>query len=291
MEVSHVSQGNHESIATVDITTSHDEQPTEALALTLTAYAIHPNSPMRLVPATTSRDWIDATHNQFARRCLPLLIANQAGWFILNSHALRVTWDGSDALEGLTLEWLSGDPPYPAVSHFGHGILTWTLPYLFRTPPGYQLLARGPSNWPKDGIFALEGLVETDWSVATFTMNWMLMAVDHPVEFEAGEPICMIVPQRCDTLEAFQPELRDILSDPDHHRAFTNWSTSRSRHLVDLKVPNSQAQKQGWQKDYFRGRTPAGQRAPAHRTKLQLRSFQAAADSGSRHTDSSGSET
>ena len=38
-----------------------------------------------------------------------------------------------------------------AESLFGHGILTWTLPYLFRTPPGYNLLARGPANWPKDG--------------------------------------------------------------------------------------------------------------------------------------------
>lgn len=280
-----MSQGNQGPAARIDTIRTHDEQHPESL--TLTAYAIHPRSPMQLAPALAARDWIDATHQQFARRCLPLLIANQAGWFILNSHALRVTWDGGDALESLTLDWLSGEPPYPAVSHFGHGILTFTLPYLFRTPPGYQLLVRGPANWPKDGIYALEGLVETDWSVATFTMNWMLMAVDHPVEFEVGEPICMIVPQHCDTLEAFQPELRDIASEPDRQRAFLDWSTSRSRHLVDLKAPNSEAQKRGWQKDYFRGRTPSGEKAPIHRTKLQLRDFRPVADVNAQDIDPS----
>ena len=37
-------------------------------------------------------------------------------------------------------------------SHFGSGILTWHLPLLFRTPPGYDLLVRGPANHPKDAM-------------------------------------------------------------------------------------------------------------------------------------------
>jgi hypothetical protein len=123
---------------------------------------------------------MQATNERFANRCLPLLIANQAGWFLLNSHPIRVTWDGGNELSNLQVEYLKGFPPYPAVSHFGHGIVTWTIPYLFRTPPGYNLLVRGPSNWPKDGAHALEGIVETDWSVATFTMNWMLTRPNQP---------------------------------------------------------------------------------------------------------------
>jgi hypothetical protein len=241
--------------------------------LRLIAYSLYPGAHMQIVPATAGRDWIDATNEQFARRCLPLLMANQAGWFLLNSHPLRVTWNGGDEREALTLEWLGGDPPYPAVSHFGHGILTWTIPYLFRTPPGYNLLARGPANWPKDGVHPLEGLVETDWSVATFTMNWFMTAVNHPVEFAAGEPICMLVPQHPGTLETFEPEIRSIRSDPEMHDAFIGWSQSRSQYLVDLTVPDSEAAKQGWQKDYFRGRTPTGEPAPAHRTKLHLQGF------------------
>lgn len=243
-------------------------------ASTIVAYALQSEPIMQIVPASQIREWIDATDQQFARRCLPLLIANQAGWFILNSHALRVTWNGGNEQEALTLEWLSGEPPYPAVSHFGHGILTWTIPYLFRTPPGIQLLARGPANWPKDGVTALEGIVETDWSVATFTMNWFMTAVDHPVEFAAGEPICMLVPQRIALLESFTPQLCDIAADPAMYLASAEWSQSRRQYLVDLTVPGSEAARQRWQKDYFRGKTPSGEPAPEHRTKLQIAEFQ-----------------
>ena len=46
-------------------------------------------------------------------------------------------------------------------SHFGEAVLTFSLPYLFRTPRGVNLWVKGPSNWIKDGIQPLEGIVET----------------------------------------------------------------------------------------------------------------------------------
>jgi hypothetical protein len=39
-----------------------------------------------------------------------------------------------------------------AVSHFGHGILTFHLPCLFRTEPGSSLMVQRPINHPRDGI-------------------------------------------------------------------------------------------------------------------------------------------
>ena len=42
-------------------------------------------------------------------------------------------------------------------SHFGNGILTWHLPMLFRTPPGYNLSVRGPANYPKDAVCPFRG--------------------------------------------------------------------------------------------------------------------------------------
>lgn len=124
---------------------------------------------------------MDATVERFANRCLPMLIANQAGWMLLSSHTLLATWNGGDHPSHLSVEYLSGSAPFPASSHFGYGILTWRLPYLFRTPPGYNLLVRGPSNRPKAEIYALEGIVETDWAVATFTMNWKMTHAHQPV--------------------------------------------------------------------------------------------------------------
>jgi Family of unknown function (DUF6065) len=239
----------------------------------LIAYRDKNAVPMRLVPATAARSWMDATDKHFARRCLPMLMSNQAGWFILNSHTLLVTWDGGDALSSLQIECLEGTGPHSASSHFGYGILTWRLPYLFRTPPGINLLARGPANWPKDGAYALEGLVETDWSMAPFTMNWRVTRPNQHILFRMDEPICMIVPQPRGALEAFQPEIRDIETAPEISQDYLHWSESRRQFLIDLKVPGSEAAAVGWQKDYFQGTTPDGKRFTEHQTRLHLRNF------------------
>jgi Family of unknown function (DUF6065) len=239
----------------------------------LVAYRTGPRPQMRLVAAPADRDWMDASPQRFANRCLPLRIAAQAGWFILNSHALRVTWNGGNDTSGIEIESLDSEEAPPASSHFGSGIITWNLPFLFRTPPGYNLHVRGPANWPKDGAYPLEGIVETDWLESTFTMNWKLTHAGLPVIFEAGEPICMIVPQRRGELEAFEPEIRDIGEEPELASAYERWHESRQRFNRELSVPGSEAQKRGWQKDYVRGMTLGGVRAKEHQTKLRLKDF------------------
>src|SRR5262245_54372602 len=90
----------------------------DATALPLIAYRLNRHWPMRIVPAPATRDWIAATPSQFARRCLPLLIANQAGWLILNSHPARAVWNGGPQPADLVVEQLGGEPPNPATSHF-----------------------------------------------------------------------------------------------------------------------------------------------------------------------------
>lgn len=245
-------------------------QPGEELSLT--AYRVAPHPPIALVPAGRNRDWIDATSQRFASRCLPLLIANQSGWWLLNSHSFTVRWDGSRRTEGLTVHYTGGAEPYPAVSHFGHGVLTFTLPFLFRTPPGWNLLARGPANLPKDGAAALEGVIETDWSTAAFTMNWQITRPGADIAFAQGEPICMIVPQRRGELERFRPAVRPVgeMADEEKYHA---WRLSRADFLRELPDPESAAAKAGWQRDYMLGRDVDGVYVDEHQRKLRLREF------------------
>ena len=240
----------------------------------LIAYPVHTGSEMRLVPAPVERVWLDATADRFGYRCLPVLIANQAGWFVLNSHALDAVWNGGDAPDDLTVTYQAGDPPYPALSHFGHGVLTWHIPFLFETSPGVQLLARGPANRPKDGVSPLEGVVETEWAAATFTMNWQLTRPRRRISFAPGEPICMVVPISLDLLEQTRPEIRRLASDPARETQFQTWSARRAAFLAELAVPRSEAVAQGWQKDYFRGRSPGGSTFRGHRTRLRLHHFE-----------------
>jgi Family of unknown function (DUF6065) len=240
----------------------------------LIAYRVAHTTFILPFPAPISREWMNATAQRFAHRCLPLLLANQAGWFIPNAQTIHATWTGQDDPRSLRVEYEDADGPRVATSHFGHGILTWNLPYLFRTPEGMNLLARGPANCPKDGAAPLEGIVEADWAVATFTMNWKITRPNHRVTFEAGEPICMLVPHQRGELERLHPVVVDIHSEPETAHQYVTWQESRARFLWQLNVPHSSAAHRGWQRDYFRGQAPTGLRASEHQLRVRLRGFQ-----------------
>ncbi len=216
----------------------------------------------------------------WANRCLPLLMANESGWVLLNSQAFTATWTGDRGKEAIRIEFDDADASEPWTrSLFGYGILTWTIPFLFRTPPGWNLLVRGPANWPKDGACALEGLVESDWSVATFTMNWKFTRPGHPVRFEAEEPFCMVVPMRRGALECFRPEMRDIRSAPRTRAGFEHYTSGRHdlavrKFLGEYSDDFADARLE-WQQHYFRGLRPDGTAAPEHQTRLTLADFRA----------------
>lgn len=227
---------------------------------------------MDIRPAALDRAWMETPGGRYAKRCLPLVIANQAGWELLNPAGFTAIWEGRDDLDAVKIWPDDAAHPFWVTSHFGLGIITWHIPYLFRTPHGYNLLVRGPANTPRDGISALEGLVETDWAIATFTMNWKFTRSHHSIRFEAGEPFAMLVPMRRGELEAFHPEEREAFSEPAIYESFQRFSASRRDFLAMLKASGS-AVAPGWQRDYMLGRDVDGASAPGHQTKLHLLPF------------------
>jgi Family of unknown function (DUF6065) len=222
---------------------------------------------MRIVPGDPTRAWMDATKLRFANRCLPLLIANQYGWDLLNDGRFTAAWNGGELPGDTVIEIGDPAPTEPPLAHFGSGIVTWKIPFLFQTPPGWNLLARGPVNAPKDGIAALEGIVESDWTYTPFTMNWKLTRPGHAVTFEPGEVICRIIPHRRAELQQFHASLRDIDEFPSTAENLRSWSAGRQAFVADP------ANLTEWQKHYFRGETHAGVQAPEHHTRLRLQPF------------------
>ena len=82
----------------------------------------------------------------------------------------------------------------PAIkSQFGSGIVTFSPPWLFRTPPGWDLYLKGPSNRWKPNCTPLEGVIETWWLNYTFTINWKLVEPG-TVFFARGESLGQLVP-------------------------------------------------------------------------------------------------
>jgi hypothetical protein len=143
---------------------------------------------LRVSPAR--RHWMDQAPHAY--KCLPLVIANQWGWQILCPTDVVVTWDGTPDPSGVIVDVA---PQYgPAIkSQFGLGIVTFSPPWLFRTPSGWDLYLKGPSNRWKDNCVPLEGVIETWWLNYTFTINWKLVQPGS-VTFARGESLGQLVP-------------------------------------------------------------------------------------------------
>ncbi len=237
----------------------------------LTAYVMDGHT-IDIRPAPVERDWMDATGQRFAYRCLPLNIANAHGWEILSPSAFTAIWDGGSDIGAVKVK--DSSPTPMAISHFGHGTLTFHIPCLFRTETGYDLMAQGPVNRPKDGIAPLSGVIETDWAPYTFTMNWIFTRSHLEVRFERGEPFCHIFPVKRGELATVQPEIKALSTEPELERQFKLWNESRNHFNAELQRPGSEAQAERWQKLYYRGLSPDGETAVEdHITRLRLKPF------------------
>jgi Family of unknown function (DUF6065) len=221
-------------------------------------------------PAPLQRDWMDATPEKYAYRCLPLNIANAQGWELLNIGGFTAIWNGGAGKEAISLAF--DDPAYPsAMSHFGSGVLTFSIRGLFRTPPGIDLMVTGPMNRPKPGIQALTGVIETDWSEFGFTMNWLFTDKARTVRFDKGEPFAMLIPIPRALADSLDPVIVEGGEDTDLWRRHMAHRLSRADFIEDLKVADSHARQKGWQRAYFGG--PAETLDPEHRTKVRLKPF------------------
>jgi hypothetical protein len=239
----------------------------------LTAYGL-PRQPFIIRPAPHERDWMDATDQRYAYRCLPLAIANAHGWEMLNPMGFSAYWTGQNGTDAIVIR-PDGEGHVPAVSHFGYGIVTFHISAVFRTQPGYDLMVQGPINRPKDAIAPLTGVVETDWTPFSFTMNWQFTRANTVIRFEQNEPFCHIFPTKRGELEAIEPEYRSIEDNPELKAEFDAWTASRSNFLATLHTPNSDASAKKWQKHYYRGQNLEGAAIAGeeHRTKIRLKPF------------------
>jgi hypothetical protein len=226
---------------------------------------------LKIVPASANRAWMDVDTGGWANRCLPLRIANQAGWFVLCDAGFEAVWTGKNAKDSVRIRFDRGQSSACVSSMFGYGVLTFGLPYLFRTPPGWNLWARGPANSPKASIAPLEGIVETDWLNFPFTMNWKFSERLKSVRFERDEPICMLVPIRRGDAESFEPRIRNLASEPDVLRSFELGLEKRSAvRQALLEDKNVDGRALG---HYVRGEGYLGERNEEHQRRLEIRSF------------------
>ena len=213
--------------------------------------------PPELVPGRPERAWMDQFTQRHPYRCLPLTMANTSGWEMLCPVSFTAEWNGGKDIKDIVFR---PDRPHPdfhelVKSHFSGGVITFHPGYLFRTPPGWDMWCQGPPNWIKDGVQALQGLVETDWLPFPFTMNWMFTRPGK-VRFEKGEPFCWITLTPHRAMDEVQPIQRSMASDLEYQNQYLAWGEQRADFNKRLGQRDPDAVKEAWQRYYFRGELP-----------------------------------
>lgn len=211
----------------------------------LTCYTADSWGEVIIRPSPVRRDWMDA--NDHSYRCLPLSMANSHGWEMLNSSGFTVIWDGRQTLDALTFVHDDPDRATHATSRFGSGIVTFHVPGLFRTSQNWNLWISGRPNEFKDGAAPLTGLVETDWLPYTFTMNWKLTRIGHPVRWEKGEPFCHIFPVPRGALDDIEPKVKPLQAEEGLVEKLDELSRKREVFIND----KTRGPKDSWQKYYY----------------------------------------
>jgi len=230
------------------------------------------SAPPKLVAANPLRRWMDEFPQRHAYRCLPLAIANAYGWEILSPCSFDIVWEGGMAANDIQIRATDGFPwlSHFATSNFTRGIVTFHTHYLFRTSPGWQLIATGPFNEPKHGIAPLTGVIETDWLPYPFTMNWHLTKPGK-VHFKKDEPVCLIFPVAQGAMNDVTPVIKPLAKDAELQKQFETWRQKRQEFMRGHEALDPAILKQAWQKFYFRGELPDSDvKAASHEVKLRL---------------------
>lgn len=243
----------------------------------LTCY-VHEGWAPRIAPASAKRQWMDETPDSYAYRCLPLSIANAHGWEVLSPCGFSARWNGGAGADAVEIRLDPGSNPANApTSLFGSGTITFHIEGVFRTSAGWNLWASGPPNSFKDGIAPLAGVMETDWSPYTFTMNWRFTRPDVWVRFEENEPFCFFFPILRGGVEQIAPTLKPMEDDPQLLDSYRSWSAARAQFQEWVRQNQPNRPTDQWQKLYYRGLDPLGRPGPPdHEAKIRPAPFREA---------------
>ena len=166
-------------------------------------------------------------------------------------------WDGNESPSGLkiwpTEELSESQKHFLPTSHFGSGVVTFHVEFMFWTEAKIAILTKGPANMPKHGIQPLEGVVETDWLPYPFTMNWRMTAKNQRVRFERGEPICQVIPWPMGLIESCECEIVSLHTNPELYLRYEDYRKKRGMFNKKFEHDGKKRQKYYVRGDRFDG--------------------------------------
>lgn len=225
-------------------------------------------------PLKKTRKWMDDIKESEIYKCLPLRIGNEIGWAVKSKFSFECEWNGEAQKNGIKgsikisskyknqIDYYKKksfnkeilDFKYPSVdpvnSHFGHGIITFNLPWVIRTPKGWGIYVRGPTNSYKEGVLYMDGYIETDWLNNSFTYNVKIQNKNKKIVFNEGEELFSFIPYKihdlkntklvCSHIKKTNPYLNSNFKDFWIHREM-------------LVAKNAEDMRTTFDLDYFKG--------------------------------------
>lgn len=188
--------------------------------------------------ASPAREWMSQKGQEYSYHCVPLTHANQLGYWIINNADITVYWDGGDQISNIKITAENRSPGDWKLesAHFTIGIITFSIPFIFKTQPGWGLYVGPCPNQPIDGLQGLEAIVETNWLPFTFTMNYKITEKNKVIKIPKGLPICRIFPFPLNLNEKTKLEIKSINEYPKLKKAYSDYSESRNSWNAELKA-------------------------------------------------------
>ncbi|MBK9710390.1 MAG: sulfotransferase family 2 domain-containing protein [Kouleothrix sp.] len=171
--------------------------------------AVYPlvDQPAALRPAAADQAWLKQ-HSAAAGQ-LALSTAGGIGWELRCPYACEATWNGGPAPEDIAIRIdapASSTPPF-VQSQLGGGLLSFYPGCQIQAEGPNSLWVRGPINRPKDGLSALEQIVDTTLLPAAIAVTWQCTRPNQTVRFERGEPFAVLLPYPQHYADKFETQM------------------------------------------------------------------------------------
>lgn len=160
------------------------------------------------------RDWF-VNHAYF---CLPLTIGNQYGFGIKSLHTFEVMWDGGESPNAVTIKMIEeGNSGLQVVqSHFGMGLVTVQNNIVMHTPKFVNLLTMNAPNVFIDGLFNMNGVIETDNLKRDFTFNIRITRPNYRIRINKGDIISAVLPIQRYFVDSFDVKNGEDVMDKEY---------------------------------------------------------------------------
>lgn len=220
----------------------------------LTFVRTHQISP-QIKQSRIKRDWMDATYNKHAYRCLPLTSANVNGWEIILQQEVRVVWEGGQHVPKI----IKGDT-YKGrqIANCNKiGMIDFNVGWSFRTDPGYDLWISGSPNYFVDGAAPLTVSIPSHWWPDEIHFSWNLTSIGEEIIFPEGMPFMFLFVYKNDLLENTNVTVENLWDKPELMKERMSYG--------DAKMKKMQEQPWTWMNGIRTGLNEKGERiGPRH---------------------------